>query len=71
MSPEATKAILVRELGIQDLSDVFEWIDLEEPLGSASIAQVGATSREINWSCHLRGCMGGMRMRDKEPEGKE
>ena len=40
MDPEATRSIICKELGIQDLSDVFEWIDLESPLGSASIAQV-------------------------------
>ena len=33
-------AAIERELGVP-LSAVFEWIDLEEPLGSASISQVG------------------------------
>lgn len=40
MPIEQTRAAIQRELGIQRLEDVFEWIDLEEPLGSASIAQV-------------------------------
>lgn len=41
MSAAATKAALQRELGVQDLGQLFEWIDLEQPLGSASISQVG------------------------------
>jgi predicted unusual protein kinase regulating ubiquinone biosynthesis (AarF/ABC1/UbiB family) len=44
MSPEATTAAIRRELGTQDLSQVFEWIDLDKPLGSASIAQVRAAA---------------------------
>jgi predicted unusual protein kinase regulating ubiquinone biosynthesis (AarF/ABC1/UbiB family)/LysM repeat protein len=32
--------VLRRELQVDDLSRVFEWIDLEEPLGSASVSQV-------------------------------
>ncbi|KAG2436133.1 hypothetical protein HYH02_011642 [Chlamydomonas schloesseri] len=40
MSATATKAALQRELGVQDLGLLFEWIDLEQPLGSASISQV-------------------------------
>ncbi|GIL52828.1 hypothetical protein Vafri_8592 [Volvox africanus] len=40
MSAEATRAALQRELGVSDLSELFEWIDLENPLGSASISQV-------------------------------
>ncbi|MEW5318649.1 MAG: hypothetical protein WDW38_009856 [Sanguina aurantia] len=40
MPIEQARAAIQRELGIQRLEDVFEWIDLEEPLGSASIAQV-------------------------------
>ncbi|KAG2426342.1 hypothetical protein HXX76_013099 [Chlamydomonas incerta] len=40
MSAAATKAALQRELGVQDLGQLFEWIDLEQPLGSASISQV-------------------------------
>lgn len=40
MSPHETEAILKRELNVDSLSVVFEWIDLQDPLGSASIAQV-------------------------------
>lgn len=42
MSPEVTRAVLERELGVSDLSELFERIDLEKPLGSASISQVGS-----------------------------
>ena len=41
MSPDATRTIICNELGIKDLSELFEWVDLEAPLGAASIAQVG------------------------------
>lgn len=34
------RAVLERELGGTPLEQVFEWIDLEKPLGSASISQV-------------------------------
>lgn len=40
MPPSETEAILKQELQVDTLSTVFEWIDLEKPLGSASIAQV-------------------------------
>lgn len=40
MSPEQTRGVIERELGGAALEDVFEWIDLENPLGSASLAQV-------------------------------
>lgn len=40
MTPDRTAEVLKRELGVSDLSELFEWIDLEEPLGSASISQV-------------------------------
>ncbi|GLC33499.1 hypothetical protein PLESTB_000081700 [Pleodorina starrii] len=40
MSAETTRAALQRELGVSDLSQLFEWIDLDTPLGSASISQV-------------------------------
>lgn len=40
MPEEEVEAALKRELRISSLGDVFEWIDLEKPLGSASIAQV-------------------------------
>jgi predicted unusual protein kinase regulating ubiquinone biosynthesis (AarF/ABC1/UbiB family) len=40
MPPAAARAAIEAELGGARLEDVFEWIDLEQPLGSASIAQV-------------------------------
>ena len=40
MPPAQTRAVIERELCVASLDDVFEWIDLEKPLGSASIAQV-------------------------------
>ena len=40
MTPEKTQHIIESQLGVKDLSEVFEWIDLSKPLGSASIAQV-------------------------------
>ena len=40
MSSTQTRRVIERELRINDLSEVFEWIDLEKPLGSASISQV-------------------------------
>lgn len=39
--PEAqAREAVMRELGCRDLGEVFEWIDLAKPLGSASISQV-------------------------------
>lgn len=40
MPANEVEATLKRELRVNSLGDVFEWIDLEKPLGSASIAQV-------------------------------
>ena len=40
MSPEKTKQVIEQRLG-KPIDDVFAWIDLAAPLGSASIAQVG------------------------------
>lgn len=40
MPAEQARAVIERELGAP-LEAVFEWIDLDEPLGSASISQVG------------------------------
>ena len=40
MPPAQTRSVLERELGGTRLEEVFEWIDLETPLGSASISQV-------------------------------
>lgn len=42
LSADEVRAVVQRELGVSDLSEVFDWIDLEEPLGSASLAQVRA-----------------------------
>ena len=40
MSAQKAEAMLKKELHVQDVHEVFEWIDLDNPLGSASIAQV-------------------------------
>ncbi len=40
MPPARVAEVLQKELGGVPLDAVFEWIDLEQPLGSASIAQV-------------------------------
>lgn len=40
MPAEQARAVIERELGAP-LAAIFEWIELEEPLGSASISQVG------------------------------
>ena len=40
MPAEQAWTVLEAELNMP-LSDIFEWIDLDAPLGSASIAQVG------------------------------
>ncbi|KAI8476233.1 MAG: ABC1/COQ8 ser/thr kinase [Monoraphidium minutum] len=40
MTADRTLEVLQRELGVDDLGELFEWIDLENPLGSASISQV-------------------------------
>lgn len=40
MPAERAAEVLRAELGVPDLSELFEWIDLETPLGSASISQV-------------------------------
>jgi len=39
MTPEKTKEVIEQRLG-KPIDEVFAWIDLEAPLGSASIAQV-------------------------------
>lgn len=39
MPPTQVQQVLEHELGAP-LRDVFEWIDLQTPLGSASISQV-------------------------------
>ena len=40
MSPPEVTDIIQAELAGPTLEDVFDWIDLDKPLGSASIAQV-------------------------------
>lgn len=40
MPAQQTRSVIEEELGGVLLEEVFEWIDLEQPLGSASIAQV-------------------------------
>ena len=39
MTPEKTKEVIEQRLG-KPIAEVFAWIDLGAPLGSASIAQV-------------------------------
>ena len=39
MPPAQTRKVLEQELGAP-LDQIFDWIDLEKPLGSASISQV-------------------------------
>jgi hypothetical protein len=41
MPPAQAQRMIEKELGLGSLDEVFEWIDLEDPLGSASISQVG------------------------------
>ena len=43
MSAEETRVILEAELGLR-LANIFDWINLDQPLGSASISQVTAPS---------------------------
>ncbi|WIA37974.1 hypothetical protein OEZ86_001350 [Tetradesmus obliquus] len=40
MAPERATQVLCQELGISDVREVFEWIDMDTPIGSASISQV-------------------------------
>lgn len=46
MPPKTAEALLKNELRVSDLGEVFSDIDLDKPLGAASIAQVRV-------SCHL------------------
>ena len=39
MSAKKTRAVIEQELGETPIDDVFEWIELDTVLGSASIAQ--------------------------------
>lgn len=45
MGPKQTRKVLQGELGGTPIADVFEWIDLDQPLGSASIAQVSTAEK--------------------------
>jgi len=40
MRSAEVEKVLLEELGLQDLDDAFVWVDLEKPIGSATIAQV-------------------------------
>ena len=40
MRSAEVEAVLLAELGLQTLDEAFEWVDLENPIGSATIAQV-------------------------------
>ncbi|CAD7702937.1 unnamed protein product [Ostreobium quekettii] len=40
MPAQEAEAVLKKELCVEDIGEVFEWVDFEKPLGSASIAQV-------------------------------
>lgn len=44
------REIILREFGVRRLEDIFEWIDLEAPLGSASLAQVGLSLSSLSRS---------------------
>jgi hypothetical protein len=54
MTADRTAEVLKRELGVDDLGELFEWIDLESPLGSASISQVGGGG---GLHAHVRACI--------------
>ena len=45
MPAEQVLSLLQAELRGRPLEDIFEWINLQTPLGSASIAQVGSRYR--------------------------
>lgn len=40
MSAAQTRLVIQNELGSRSLNEVFSFIDLDQPLGSATIAQV-------------------------------
>lgn len=48
MGAQQTRRVIERELGGIPMDEVFEWIDLEHPLGSASIAQAGFLASPSN-----------------------
>lgn len=47
MPAEQAREVIERELGVP-LEAVFEWIELDTPLGSASISQVGPGAEEVH-----------------------
>ena len=53
MPASQARAVIEEELGGLPLEEVFDWIDLNEPLGSASIAQVrvpcSSTMHQWSW----------------------
>ena len=51
MPAAQTKEVIEAELNAR-LEDVFEWIDLEKPLGSASISQVPLIGRRKHTSMY-------------------
>lgn len=60
--------VVCQELGISDMSEVFEWIDLDKPIGSASISQVimstVMTLLDSLAPSHAAGCVGWYRSFD-------
>ena len=56
MSAEKTRAVIEQELGDTPIEDVFEWIQLDSVLGSASIAQVSTCTL----SRHMAGVTGSL-----------
>ena len=55
MPPAQTKEVIESELNAK-LEQVFEWIDLEKPLGSASISQVIPILMTPAWVCIFMHC---------------
>ncbi len=55
MSAARAEALIKGELGIDSLDEVFEWINLDKPLGSASISQVSGSATGCGccwwWCC--------------------
>ena len=49
MPASQARAVIEEELGGLPLEEVFDWIDLDEPLGSASIAQVPRSDTMAMW----------------------
>ena len=50
MPAEETRLILEAELGLR-LANIFEWIDLQRPLGSASISQARSRLSPATLDC--------------------